>query len=483
MTGSWFRARLPARLAASTRLTAPARDWLGWAGLALPMLLLGLLALRDLGTPSFWRDEVSTVIFARGSLGDLLTIVGRDRQEVGLANMATYYLILHFWLVIGETEARVRLLSVLIGVASVVPVFFVARRLGGWLAAGLAAGIFVLVPYVIHYSQEARGYSLAMLVGGGLTWLVLVGVERRDRIWPWLAYGVVAALGLYVHFFVALVVAAHGLWVLAARRVPAWPAALAAVVPIAIAAAPIPLIMAEFGAEHGWIPPLTARRAQLAITELLGGPLPALAFPVLLLVGAVARRRDSRYWLVAASAVVPVAVALAMSAVKPMFIPRYLIMILPQLAVVAGVALVAVRPNVVRAGLAGALLAVLLIGLPSAYFSATTIPWRSAGRWLADRVQPGDYIVMESWHNSPLDYYFRRADPPTDLVRLRYDTALLGGVEGRVWLALAGMRPREIDDAVAEFLSNYRIDAARSFGPRARIVLLVASDAAASNTR
>ena len=119
--------------------------------------------------------------------------------------MATYYLLLHFWLAVGETEARIRLLSVLFGVASVVPVYFIARRLGGWLAAALAAGIFALIPYVIHYSQEARGYSLAMLIGGALTWLLLIGVERgRQAWWPWLAYGLIAALGLYVHFFVGV---------------------------------------------------------------------------------------------------------------------------------------------------------------------------------------------------------------------------------------------------------------------------------------
>ena len=142
------------------------------------MVALLLLGLWQLGGLCLWRDEVASVVFAKGSLGDLLTVIGRDRDAVGLANMATYYLLLHFWLLVGETEARIRLLSVLFGVASVVPVYFIARRLGGWLAAAVAAGIFALIPYVIHYSQEARGYSLAMLIGGALTWLVLIGVER-----------------------------------------------------------------------------------------------------------------------------------------------------------------------------------------------------------------------------------------------------------------------------------------------------------------
>src|SRR5262245_48970332 len=255
MTRAWLGGRLSAEQRASLA------SWLPWLGLVLPMAALLILAMRRLGLPSLWRDEVASVVFAKGSLGQLLTIVGRDREAVGLANMATYYLLLHFWLAVGETEARIRLLSVLFGVASVVPVYFIARRLGGWLAAGLAAGIFALIPYVIHYSQEARGYSLAMLIGGGLTWLVLIGVERgRAAWWPWLAYGLIGALGLYVHFFVALVVAAHGLWLLLTRQVPGWRGILAGGLPLLLAAAPIPLIIVQFGGEHGWIPPLNLPR-------------------------------------------------------------------------------------------------------------------------------------------------------------------------------------------------------------------------------
>ena len=57
---------------------------------------------------------------------------------------------------VGETEARIRLLSVLFGVASVVPVYFIARRLGGWLAAGLAAGIFAPDPRTSSTTARRR---------------------------------------------------------------------------------------------------------------------------------------------------------------------------------------------------------------------------------------------------------------------------------------------------------------------------------------
>ena len=71
-----------------------------WWHEALPWPCHGRAAVlaSELGGLSLWRDEVASVVFAKGSLGDLLTIIGRDRDAVGLANMATYYLLLHFWL-------------------------------------------------------------------------------------------------------------------------------------------------------------------------------------------------------------------------------------------------------------------------------------------------------------------------------------------------------------------------------------------------
>jgi len=447
------------------------RDWLPWLGLVLPMVLLTILALRDLDMYSLWRDEVSSVVFAKGSLGDLLTIIGRDRQEVGLANMATYYLILHFWLLLGENEATIRLLSVIFGVASVVPVFFVARRIGGWLAAGLAAGIFVLIPFVIHYNQEARGYSLAILLAAAMTWLLLIGIERREQWWPWLAYGVLAALGLYVHFFLALVVAAHGLWVLATRQVPPWRSTLTAVVPFALAVAPMPFIVAEFGAEHGWIPPLNVNRVLVAMQKLAGGPLLLIALPTLLAIGAVIRRRDPRYWLLVASTAGPVLAVIAVSLVKPMLIPRYLVVVLPSLAVAAGVTLAVLRPPLLRAPMAAGLAVALLVSLPNAYFTATNIDWRTAGRWLAEEAEPGDKIVMQSWRDSPLDYYMQRSGPSAILERIGFDEAR-AGQEDRVWLALFGLEEPAVSQTVAELLLRYDVLEKRTFGPRATIFLL-----------
>ncbi|MEP6468444.1 MAG: glycosyltransferase family 39 protein [Chloroflexota bacterium] len=446
-----------------------ARRWRESLALGLPLAALGALSLYHLGAPSLWRDEVASVIFAKGSLPELLTIVGRDRDAVGLANMATYYLLLHFWLFIGETEARIRLLSVIFGVASVVPVYFIARRLAGWLAGGLAAGIFVLIPYVIHYSQEARGYSLAMLVAGSLTWLLLIGVERRT-VWPWAAYGLIAALGLYVHFFVALIVAAHGLWVLATRSLPPWRSALAALLPILLAAAPIPFIIAQFGGGQEWIPPLTVSQAATSIVSLAGGLPLLLAMAVLVAVAVITRSRDSRTWLMIGCIVATIAGAALISIVKPMFVGRYLIVVLPHVAVLIGCALIALRPIILR-GAVVALLAVLLgAAIPSAYADQHQQDWRSAGTWMAERAQPGDRMIAGNGLRSIAYYLGRVATSP--LPRSTTAAAALADpTGGRLWLVLTG---RAANSRIrSRLVGRFVVEEERAFGADLTIALLV----------
>jgi hypothetical protein len=242
------------------------------------------------------------------------------------------------------------------------------------------------------------------------------------------------------------------------------------VIPLAAAAAPIPFVIAEFGGEHDWIPPLTAARAYVALEKLIGGAGPIIAMMALLVVGVYALRRNRRFWLIATSLIFPIVAAAAISVVKPMFIPRYLIMILPALAVVAGLAIVAMRPILLRAVATLVVIGILLIGLPSAYFTTTNLDWRAAGRWMAEEVEPGDHVVMVSWKDSPLEYYFLRFDPPAIPTRLRGHE--LPDPDARIWLALMGVSPPEASEELEQYLPSYQVAEVRRYGPRAELYLL-----------
>lgn len=434
-------------------------------------MVLAALSLYQLGALSLWRDEVASVVFAHGSLGDLLTLIGRDREAVGLANMATYYLLLHFWLPLGESEAWLRLPSVAFGVATVIPVYAIGRRLGGWVVAALAVAIFALVPYVIHYNQEVRGYSLSMLVAAVLTWLLLVGVERRERAWPWLAYGIVAALGIYVHFFVAFVIGAHGLWVLATRQVPAWPGMVGALVPIGLAAVPLPFIVAEFGGEQEWIAPLSGPVAATALIGLAGSAPLLLVMSLVFGYGLVSLSHDRRAWLLVVSVLLPICGAALVSLVKPMFVGRYLIMVLPALAVFLAWTIARLRPPPLAVAVVLVLSALLVVAVPSAFRDTHQQDWRAAGQWVATRAQPGDAMVAQSGRR-PLEYYVAVAGgevPRSTRVAL----ALEDVATERVWVAVMGDQPPGYEADVPTRLSEgFTVVERRPFGARLTILLM-----------
>ena len=439
-------------------------DWLAVAGLLVPLILLTALSLRQLGALSFWRDEVSSVLFARGSVEELLTIVGRDRDAVGLANMAFYYLVLHFWMSLGDTEEVIRLLSVAFGVAGVVPIYFVARRVGGTLAAVVAAGTFALMPFVIHFSQEARGYSLAMLVSGALTWLLLIGLDRRERIWPWLVYGVVGALGLYVHFFVALVILAHGIWVLATRSLPPWRSVLAAGVPLALAVAPVPLVIAQYGGGHGWIPGLTPGLLVNVALGLASGPI--LLLVVALAIGAALylRRGDPRIWLLALVVFVPIVAATMVSVIKPVLVLRYFAVCVPAIATLVGVGVTAMPGRVWRVGSLAVLAAALVLAVPRAYGDGRGMDWRAAAAWIAAEGTPADALVVPRGREL-INYYLDRSGMTQQPVAATARRARKSGFS-RVWVVLEDWPP------VIAKLNGYDVIHSRPFGRRLHVAML-----------
>jgi len=82
-------------------------------------------------------------------------------------------------------------------------------------AVGLIAAFMVSVSaFLIFYAQEARFYSLAALLGLLNLWAFNRAFER-DRRMDWVVFGLVVALGLYGHYFLAALVATEGVFLVA----------------------------------------------------------------------------------------------------------------------------------------------------------------------------------------------------------------------------------------------------------------------------
>ena len=181
----------------------------------LGLCLLAALAIRLVGLDreSFWFDEADAASLSRSALYDLLTGSARDD-----GNPQGFWVLGHGWrLLVGDADFQLRLLPALIGVASVAAIYALARQLGGVRLAQLSAFLVVINPGHIYLSQEYRGYTLLFLASVGIlltSWRYRV--TRSGAVL--LAYVLVAALGMYVHYYVALTVCAVNLWMLAAWR-------------------------------------------------------------------------------------------------------------------------------------------------------------------------------------------------------------------------------------------------------------------------
>ncbi|MFC3985952.1 hypothetical protein [Streptosporangium jomthongense] len=325
-----------------------------------PAVLAFAFVMWGIGVPSFWRDESVSVLAARMSFDELRELLSHIDTVHAL-----YYLLLRPFAALGG-EVAVRLPSALAVAGAAAGITALGRRLsapGSWTGtyAGLA---YALIPMVSRYGQETRSYALVSAVAVAST-LVLLG-ERRSRH---AGYGLLVALLGWFHLYALLLLPAHALIVLrrGRREILPWLAALAGAAVLLV-----PLVLMASGQRDEqlfWLKtPDLAALAQLGV-EISGGPVSwqdsgtpplFLALLGLLALLGVWYGRASLTEVALPWALVPVALSYAISQVYPVYNPRYVMFVLPALALLAGAGLAGLpRPFSGRAPIGLAALAAL----------------------------------------------------------------------------------------------------------------------------
>lgn len=183
-----------------------------------PLLIAALLigaGLRwlQIGADSFWYDETFSALTARLSLLQIVTNTPQGVHPPG------YYLLLHFWLLLGKSEAVIRSLSALFSMAAILLIYGLARWLFDKPAAVVAAIAMAIAPFQVYFAQEARMYSLITLLAIGILWLFLCCIVEERAGLAWAGYVFLTAFGLYVHYFTAfLLLGLHIWWVINIRQ-------------------------------------------------------------------------------------------------------------------------------------------------------------------------------------------------------------------------------------------------------------------------
>ena len=164
------------------------------------------LAFSTIAKFSIWFDEAFSAYIARFDFWQIAVYTAQDVQP------PLYYWLLKIWtFAFGNTELGVRSLSVLFGGVAVIFAYLLLRRLFNKYAAFLAVVFMVLSPLFIRYSQEARMYMLVAAITFTATYVLVVATQtKQKKAWIW--YSVLVALGMWTHYFTALVWIAHIAW-------------------------------------------------------------------------------------------------------------------------------------------------------------------------------------------------------------------------------------------------------------------------------
>ncbi len=386
----------------------------GWTeGLALSLLIAAGAVVRfaHLASKPFWFDETFSVELARLRWGSFLRVIWWRE-----ANMSLYYALLRAWLHFGGSEFFIRSLSVLFAVATIPAICWLASQLFDRRIALIAAALFTCNAYNVRYAQEARSYTLFVLLAtlsSGFLVAWLRRPTRRNR----LAYILISILAVYAHFYALLLVAAH--WIVlrfvgTTDREDAGtgsaPDLRRAWRTIALAVLPLLFFVAKTGAGPiRWIHRPGLQDLLNACREFSGSSnwwlplifLGACVVAVAPLRASLTRRNQDfdiwRFQFLLVWLIFPIVLTITLSFLRPVFLPRFLIFCQPALIILAAAGVARLRK---LWAIAPALALVLFFALRGVFFIyAHDYDDQSDGsgaavNFILDHAQPGDAIIF-----------------------------------------------------------------------------------------
>jgi mannosyltransferase len=384
--------------------------------LGLITVAAAVLRFHLLTVKSFWFDEGASVGIARLDWYNFLRILWRRE-----ANMALYYVLLRSWLHLGSSEWFIRALSVLFALATIPAIYVVGRRMFGWRAGLIASVLLGVNAFHVRYSQEARSYSLTVLLCVLSSLCFLQWLEwptRRKR----LAFILVSALAVYAHFFAGLLLLAQWFSLYFLDEKPDSQEIKRTWLPLAIAVFPIFAFVAATGAGPlNWIqrPGLRVLWQSALLMTGATGPALVLAYAAACITGFISIKFDWhrqrvtasqwRYRYLALWLFFPVSLVLALSLARPLFVARYFIISLPALVLLAAAGLARIRRMWLLAPVLGAFLVLGYRGTADFYhqrLTSGTDNWRAATHYVLESAQPRDGAVFYvSMGRLSYDYY------------------------------------------------------------------------------
>lgn len=195
-----------------------------WVLVIFVLLAFGL-RLHNADFFSFWTDEGLTPLRASYPVSEILS--NRVIIQEGITNDTHppfFFLIIHFTRqLLGESDFAYRFPALLAGVLLLPLLAQVGRRLRGVGLGLAAAGLAAINPLQIWYANEARMYTLAVLLVTAASYTLWRTIQKTNHqklstkalLRPLLIYILLAGFAFYTHYTAALLIAGQELfWLL-----------------------------------------------------------------------------------------------------------------------------------------------------------------------------------------------------------------------------------------------------------------------------
>ena len=417
------RSAIPEHSKAATDDTSEGR--LSYLPLLLVMVVALLVRMDHLAGQYLTLDEATSVALAKASWANFWVVTKHYE-----GNMVLYYVLLRGWIRLGDSEQLVRSLSVAFGVATVPAMYKLGEVLFSRRTGLLAAAIMAVHALDIEFSQEARSYSLLVLLLVCSAYFFVKTMQMPSKLEYWSTSLLSSVAALYCHIFAILVFPA--LWLSIGRdglRRVGWKSIVIAIISYALLASPmLYFVVTRNAGQVGWVPFPTFIRIAAFMNRVCGngGIVGVLLYLLLSLVFfASLWKRHSKQYLNSRASIsnrlvllwffLPLLVTYAASFVRPIFYVRYLIIVLPAavLIVAEGVScLYTLLPRkIVLIVTTMTVLGVFLWGEVSR-IQRTHYPgddWGSAAHLVLTSQQPGDAIIFYlPLARQPFEYYIQR---------------------------------------------------------------------------
>lgn len=444
------------------------------------------LYLYQIGSNSLWLDEFNSIADAQ-----------RFPEEVSLLR-PVYFVLLHVWMLFGDSVEWLRGLSVVFGLGAVYLLYELGARLADRRSGYIAALLLACSPLFINHVQEVRMYSLGSFLSLLSSLFLLDAIQQPTNfnIGKWSIGRVITVLTIPLSILMlvpdTLIIGwrfRHRVRLLgkfAAALLFAGILLLPATISMVTSAGPS--FVSDWTAElpkPGLVSvvsklasftvfwPLAELPKSLPIKALYYLYTMAAAVVVAIALLNTKRRAHSNALLLAVWLLIPAAIMLLFSYIlSPIWNSRYLLFLSPYLFVLVAIGFTKVQQQSRSLSSAIALLYVLTLigGLNHYYVQRDRDDWRSAFDMVMQAEQTGDALTIYAPMTTPelaADYYYEGPAPISAMASLGNELApdavgeMLGAMPAgsdRLWFVLRGFNGNPEANQVIEQAISEKFD-------------------------